>query len=119
MVGGLVTKPCLTLVTPMDCSLLGSAVMGFSRQEYWSGLPFPSSGDLPDPEIKPKSPALQAEPPRAPNQSCLFRLPKPGSFLRNNVIHVLSLLLIGLREVSLSLCLFWIPRGLYEFGDTT
>ena len=35
--------------------------MGFPRQEYWSGLPFPSPGDLPDPRIKPKSPALQAE----------------------------------------------------------
>ena len=35
--------------------------MGFSRQEYWSGLPFPSSGDLPDPGIEPRSPALQAD----------------------------------------------------------
>jgi len=35
--------------------------MGFSRQEYWSGLPFPSSGDLPDPGIEPGSPALQAD----------------------------------------------------------
>ena len=35
--------------------------MGFSRQEYWSGLPFPSPGDLPDPGIEPKSPALQVE----------------------------------------------------------
>ena len=35
--------------------------MGFSRQEYWSGLPFPSPGDLPDPEIEPESPALQAD----------------------------------------------------------
>ena len=45
--------------------------MGFSRQEYWSGLPFPSSGDLPYPGIKPRSPALQAgvltsEPPGKP-----------------------------------------------------
>ena len=32
--------------------------MGFSRQEYWSGLPFPSPGDLPDPRIEPKFPAL-------------------------------------------------------------
>ena len=44
--------------------------MGFSRQEYWSGLPFPSPGDLPDPGIEPGSSALQAgslpsEPPRA------------------------------------------------------
>ena len=35
--------------------------MGFSRQEYWSGLPFPSLGDLPDPGIEPGSPALQAD----------------------------------------------------------
>ena len=46
--------------------------MGFSRQEYWSGLPFPSPGDLPDPGIKPKSPAFQAdalisEPPGKPH----------------------------------------------------
>ena len=33
----------------------------FSRQEYWNGLPFPSPGDLPDPEIEPRSPALQAD----------------------------------------------------------
>ena len=35
--------------------------MGFSRQEYWSGLPFPSPGDLPNPRIEPRSPALQAD----------------------------------------------------------
>ena len=45
--------------------------MGFSRQEYWSGLPFPSPGDLPDPGTEPGSPALEAdaltfEPPRKP-----------------------------------------------------
>ena len=47
--------------------------MGFSRQEYWSGLPFPSPGDLPDPGIKPGSPALEtdaltSEPPGKPMQ---------------------------------------------------
>ena len=36
--------------------------MGFSRQEYWSGLPFPSPRDLPDPGIEPGSPALEADP---------------------------------------------------------
>ena len=44
----------------MDCSLLGSS-MGFSRQEYWSELPFSSPGDLPDTDIEPtslESPAL-------------------------------------------------------------
>ena len=38
-----------------------SLSMGFSRQEYWSGLSFPSPGDLPDPGIEPRSPALQAD----------------------------------------------------------
>ena len=45
----------------MDCSPPGSSVHGFSRQEYWTGLPFPSSGDLPDPGIGPESPALQVD----------------------------------------------------------
>ena len=38
-----------------------SLSMVFSRQEYWSGLPFPSLGDLPDPGIEPRSPTLQAD----------------------------------------------------------
>ena len=47
---------------PMDCSLPAPLSMGFSRQEYWSGLPCPPPGDLPDPRIKPVSPILQADP---------------------------------------------------------
>ena len=42
----------------MDCSLPGSSVHGISRQEYWSGLPFSSPGDLPNPGMKPASSAL-------------------------------------------------------------
>ena len=45
----------------MDGSLPGSGSMGFSRQEYWSGLPLPSPGDLPNPGIKPRSLALQTD----------------------------------------------------------
>ena len=45
----------------MDCSPPGSSVHGISRQEYWSGLPFPSPGDLPNPGIKPTSPAWQVD----------------------------------------------------------
>ena len=44
-----------TLCDPEDCSLPGSSAHGFSRQEYWSGLPFPPSGDLPDSGIEPRS----------------------------------------------------------------
>ena len=46
---------------PMECNLLGSSVMGFSRQEYWSGLPFPLPGVRPNPGIEPGYPALQAD----------------------------------------------------------
>ena len=57
---------------PWTVAYLASPSMGFSRQEYWSGLPFPSPGHLPDPGIEPRSPALQAdaltsEPPGKPN----------------------------------------------------
>ena len=57
----LVTQSSVTLCNPMDYSTPGSSLsMGFSRQEDWSGLPFPSPGALSDPQIKPTSPALQA-----------------------------------------------------------
>ena len=59
--GGLVAKSCLTLATPWAVAHQAPLSMGFSRQEYWSGLPFPSPGDLPDPGIQPRSPALQAD----------------------------------------------------------
>ena len=58
----LVTQSCLTVCDPMDCSPPGSSVHEiFSRQGYWSVLPFPSPGDLPNPGIEPRSPALQAD----------------------------------------------------------
>ena len=59
--GGLVAKSCLTLVTPWTVAFRALLSVGFSRQEYWSGLPFPSPGNLPDPGIEPGSPALQAD----------------------------------------------------------
>ena len=54
-------QSCLTLWPPWTVARQASLSMGFSRQEYWSGLPFPSPGDLPDPGIKPGSPALEAD----------------------------------------------------------
>ena len=59
--GGLVAKSCLTIVTPWTVARQAPLSMEFSRQEYRSGLPFPSPGDLPDPGIKPGSPTLQAD----------------------------------------------------------
>ena len=60
--GGVVPKSCRTLETPWTAARQAPLPMGFSRQEYWSGLPFPSPGDLPDPGIEPWSPSLQADP---------------------------------------------------------
>ena len=58
----LVTQSCPTLCNPMDCVAHQAPLsMGFFRQEYWSGLPYPSPGDLPNPGTKPRSPALQAD----------------------------------------------------------
>ena len=45
-------------VTPWSVAHQAPSSMGFSRQEYWSGLPLPSPGDLPDPGVKPGSPVL-------------------------------------------------------------
>ena len=59
--GGLVAKSCLTLVTPWTVAHQAPLSMKFSRQEYWSGLPFPSPGDLPDPGSEPRSPTLHAD----------------------------------------------------------
>ena len=57
----LVAPSSPTFCDPMDFSPQAPLSMGFSRQEYWNGLPFPSPGDLPNPGIKLVSPALQAD----------------------------------------------------------
>ena len=61
VVGGLVAKLYPTLATPWSRACQAPLPMGFSKQEYWSGLPFPSPGDFPDPGIEPGSPASQAD----------------------------------------------------------
>ena len=61
VVGGLVTKLCPTLATPWTVAHQSPLPMGFSRQEYWRGLPCLPPGDLPNPGIEPGSPALQAD----------------------------------------------------------
>ena len=59
--GGVIAKLCPTLATPWTVACQASLSMGFCRQEYQSGLPFPSPGDLPNPEIELGSPALQTD----------------------------------------------------------
>ena len=57
----LATQLCLTLCNPMFCSPSGSTVHGILQEEYCSGLPCPSPGNLPHPGMEPRSPALQAD----------------------------------------------------------
>ena len=52
---------CLTLATPWTVTVQAPLSMGFSRHEYWSGLPFTSPGDLPDPGMERGFPALLAD----------------------------------------------------------
>ena len=71
-------SPVPLFATPWTVAYQAPPSMEFSRQEYWSGLPFPSPGDLPDPGIAPGSPAFQAdaltsEPPGKPNLDSLLK----------------------------------------------
>ena len=59
--GGLVAKSCPPLCGPMTVARQASLSNKFSRQEYWSGLPFPSLGDLPTPRMEPWCPAVQED----------------------------------------------------------
>ena len=67
----LVAQLCQILSDPMDCSPPGSSIHGIRQPDYWSGLPFPSPGDLPDQGIEPRSPALQSDtfPSQSPRKS--------------------------------------------------
>ena len=77
---------------PVDCNLQASPSMGFPRQEYWSGLPFPPPGDLPDLGTEPVSPSWQVD-------SLLTELPgKPQN--RNHTSTYFILLLRELNEVT-------------------
>ena len=72
-------------VTPQTVACQAPLSMGFPRQEYWSRLPFPPPGDLPDPRIKPESPA-------APALAGGFFTPEPpGKSPAENIISSLTL----------------------------
>ena len=68
----LVAQPCPSFVAPWTVARQAPLSMEFSRQKYWNGLPCPSPGDLPDPGIKPRFPALQADslPSEPPHGKC-------------------------------------------------
>ena len=88
----LVAQSCLTLCHPWTVACQAPLYMECFRQEYWSGSPFPSPGDLPNPGIELRSPALQAdvltsEPPGKPGNLPLghLYLKLPALMLANSV----------------------------------
>ncbi|KAB0349667.1 hypothetical protein FD755_015209 [Muntiacus reevesi] len=119
-----VARSCPSLCRPMDCTPSGSLSMGFSRQKYWSGLPFPSPGDLPDPGIKPVSPALAGrffttEPPRKPITPDLNKLNRIESeFVLEFILPILTnsgkcQCKVGVTGSSCDRC----QDGYYDFNE--
>ena len=101
---GLAAKLCPALTTPWTIACLASLSLRFSRQKYWSGLPFPSPGNLPDPGIKPRSPALQAD--SLPTElqekrSRIMQSPLPPSSSDSNFTFCQITVEAGCREKSL------------------
>ena len=78
--------------TPWTVAYQAPLSMEFSRQEYWSGLPFPSPGDLPDPGIESRSPALQADalPSEPPGKSLVAQLGKNPPAMQETWIRSLG-----------------------------
>ena len=115
----LVSQLCLILCETMDCSPPGSSVHGILQQEYWSGLPFPFPGGLPDPGIKPKSPALQADslPPELQGSHLYFKIRTrlyDSSFKNGQITHqwcIYTKRKINVEKVicCISLLLFGLP----------
>ena len=86
-----VAQSCPTLCDPWTVAHQAPPSMGFYRQEYWSGVPLPSPGDLPDPGIKPRSPTLQADaltsaPPGKPLNTRIQSFRKPPIETQNKGI---------------------------------
>ena len=83
-----VAQSCRLFATPWTVAHQAPPSMGFSRQEYWNGLPFPSPGNLPDPGIEPRSPVLQADAltSEPPGRSKFNRIRNP---LRETLCYIL------------------------------
>ena len=78
--------------------------MEFSRQEYWIGLPFPTLGDLPNPRIEPRSPALAGR---------FFTTEPPGNPCNNEE----SLLHPDCPASSPEFVIWWVWGGMWTFAD--
>ena len=96
--------------TPWTVAYQAPSSRGFSRQEYWSGLLFPSPGDLPDPGIKPRSPALEAdaltsEPPGKPPHRQVAYVPQASHLETGECLGRAGSVLMPSAQYLFRLCL--------------
>ena len=96
-----VPQSCPSFCNPMDCSSPASSVHGIFHQEYWSGLPFPSPGGLPNPGMEPESPGLQAD--SLPSEA-------PGKHM-----CVCVCVCVCMCACRVSICLYIIPHLMHIF----
>ena len=96
--------------TPWSVNSQTPLSMEFCRQEYWSGLPFPSPGDLPDTGNKPRSPALQADPlPYKPPGKTILEDPQGTSHLKFFIKKYFEN--IKIMKISCGLCMYIPKKG--------
>ena len=116
-------QSCSTLLRPYGlCSCQAPLSMGFSRQEYWSRLPLPSPGDLPDPVIKPTS---RTSPALAGGFLTTMSLGKPGNNMQNTFWDVLLSRESKKRGIAQSRCrvkvgflkLVFLEQKCVQWGD--
>ena len=94
----------ILFATPWTIASQALLSIGFPRQESWSGLPFPSPGDLPDPEIKPTSPVLHTDFLLLGHQRSLYQL----YFNKKKNIYIYIYIYICIRSFYLILIISWI-----------
>ena len=117
-----VAQSCLTLCNTTVVAYQAPLSMEFSRQAYWSGLPFPSPGDLPNPGIEPGSPALQADALPSEPKSLLMKVKveseKVGLKLNIQKMKIMasgpitSWQIDGETVETVSDFIFWAPKSL-------
>ena len=114
----LVAQSCPAVCIPMDACIPARllCLWGFSRQEYWSGLPFLPPEDLPNPGIEPRSPALQAD--SLPSEPCSWGLIFHPKFTLPLNLEIKSWVRgsQGKNDFKLQMCTFFSP---FEFKFST
>ena len=116
--GGSVTKLYPTQAAPRTVACKAPLSMGFSRQEYWSGLPIPSPGDLPDLGVKPGSPALQADLfiDWAMREAKMESKGNTSSKCRHTYWPNSRVTIVFLQKANRGVCSIGLPQAIWQWG---